>query len=675
MAKIITTLHPEGQKKDELYPNILPENIPDNSITSNKLIDELLTGTPKYVGTSSDILTLSENKGVAVATDNGYWYYWDGKQYVSSGKLYQATLLADDYVKLININEDAILGLGYSLIDINYNIGTLNTSTGAIESNNNYLYTDLISSKSLLYLRRILAVDSSNNIDIVCFKYNKNDNSFIGWSDLFNCLEQGNDKVFNVGEVNIRLRFNFTNLRDFTNTSYYNFVTSRFKLYMYNNYYYDNIDSKFLTINDKLKNNDIIYNRPNSFKKESYYIPEKRYDYNTILKSRIDINISRNGSKWGTDFNIKQHIIQRENGVTVYLSPNGSDDNDGLTLNNPKLTLESALSVNNVLTIILESGIYYQGVNFTSGLIINQDVNIICNGYCYFSSGDKITYTDLGNNYYLIPNGVTGSPRMFIDLETMKDLTFVNSTANMDFYTFYRGSSGCIVKLPYEPTNDRIVRTTNTNPIQISSNCYLEGICFLGFYQGLNIISDDKNVYINECKFLYSRNNGLRVLGSNVYCYRCEASYNYLDGFNYHVNNTYVPCSLEIECEAKYNGYLNVDDTSYSNNGSTTHYGGKAIRLNCNYSLCKGGVIADHTAMSFNFGCVSYCSTCYVENVPYNNTSIECISSSIMYLLDCALYGSKYQLSMVESNGIINTNIEYVSIYKQDNTETINIIE
>lgn len=54
------------------------------------LIKNLVGGEPRYVNTSNNILSLTSNKGVAVATDNGHWYYWDGTQYVDGG-VYQAT--------------------------------------------------------------------------------------------------------------------------------------------------------------------------------------------------------------------------------------------------------------------------------------------------------------------------------------------------------------------------------------------------------------------------------------------------------------------------------------------------------------------------------------------------------------------------------------------------------
>ena len=53
--------------------------------TQRNLINNLIGGEPRYVNTSSNILALTSNQGVAVGTDTGHWYYWDGTQYVDGG--------------------------------------------------------------------------------------------------------------------------------------------------------------------------------------------------------------------------------------------------------------------------------------------------------------------------------------------------------------------------------------------------------------------------------------------------------------------------------------------------------------------------------------------------------------------------------------------------------------
>ena len=92
---IITNLHPDNDPNTNLYPNIKKENIPNKSISTDKLDDNVLSliGSLKPSGTdtSTNILAFTSNKGIYVATDNGHWYYWNGAKYVDSGMLYQSS--------------------------------------------------------------------------------------------------------------------------------------------------------------------------------------------------------------------------------------------------------------------------------------------------------------------------------------------------------------------------------------------------------------------------------------------------------------------------------------------------------------------------------------------------------------------------------------------------------
>lgn len=115
MSDIITTLHPQNDEDINLYPNIKKENIPNKAIDKSKLDDDVnnefeeihsdITTLendintigrlyPSGVDTSAHILAFTENKGIYIGSDTGYWYYWNGTQYVSGG-VYQATQIAD----------------------------------------------------------------------------------------------------------------------------------------------------------------------------------------------------------------------------------------------------------------------------------------------------------------------------------------------------------------------------------------------------------------------------------------------------------------------------------------------------------------------------------------------------------------------------------------------------
>lgn len=60
MADIITTLHPENQAQDNLYPNIKPENIPPQAITGDRLAQGSVT-TEKMVDGTVTADKLAEN--------------------------------------------------------------------------------------------------------------------------------------------------------------------------------------------------------------------------------------------------------------------------------------------------------------------------------------------------------------------------------------------------------------------------------------------------------------------------------------------------------------------------------------------------------------------------------------------------------------------------------------
>lgn len=127
MTDIITTLHPENDENTNLYPNIKKQNIPDGSVDYIKLADDiksLLNSVnelhPSGVETSDVILAFTENKGIYIGSDTGYWYYWNGTQYVSGGD-YQATAVADGSVDYYKLDENL-----RNVFDVSPNLLNLN---------------------------------------------------------------------------------------------------------------------------------------------------------------------------------------------------------------------------------------------------------------------------------------------------------------------------------------------------------------------------------------------------------------------------------------------------------------------------------------------------------------------------------------------------------------------
>ena len=133
MADIITNLHPDNDPNTNLYPNIKKENIPNKSINTNKLDDDVLSliGSLKPSGTdtSTNILAFTSNKGIYVATDNGHWYYWNGSAYANGG-VYQSS----EDIKQIKEDLSQLIGRTKNLLDESgFTNGTIysNGTTGA----------------------------------------------------------------------------------------------------------------------------------------------------------------------------------------------------------------------------------------------------------------------------------------------------------------------------------------------------------------------------------------------------------------------------------------------------------------------------------------------------------------------------------------------------------------
>lgn len=122
---IITNLHPDNDPNTNLYPNIKKQNIPNKSIDTSKLDDNVISLIgelkPSGTDTSTNILAFTSNKGIYVATDTGHWYYWNGSVYADGG-VYQSSedikQIKEDLANLsddIEENENAIFNVEKSV--------------------------------------------------------------------------------------------------------------------------------------------------------------------------------------------------------------------------------------------------------------------------------------------------------------------------------------------------------------------------------------------------------------------------------------------------------------------------------------------------------------------------------------------------------------------------------
>lgn len=273
---------------------------------------------------------------------------------------------------------------------------------------------------------------------------------------------------------------------------------------------------------------------------------------------------------------------------TIYMSPSGNDANSGDIPTSPKKTLASALE-SNPNTIILLAGTYTAGTHFSNGQTLSN-INI-------FGFGD-VTIDNNGGN----PLNIVGS--IFI-----KGIKFVNGN---------RGS----------------LRT------------YIENTTSKCTYIECEFNSSLVDAPIGSAQSL----GGLRIQGGTHYIYKCGASNNGYDGFNYHTapdnsaGNANSPHVVEVECF----GYMNGANNSYeSDNCSTAHDRTKIVRLNCEYGFSHGGIVADvHPGTeSYNIGCTVFSAIALDENKKEYQANFFAATHAVMHLLGCKSSGSRYDIS------------------------------
>lgn len=323
-----------------------------------------------------------------------------------------------------------------------------------------------------------------------------------------------------------------------------------------------------------------------------------------IKKLRLDIVSRANipiyqieDSVYLTAFDPMANIL--ESTKTVYISPLGTDDNDGRTPKSPMKTIEGAMKFN-PNTLILLNGVYEAGVNFKSGHELKQ-INMIGMGDVVVDNMSKEPMVVSGNVYIeniKFVNGSFGSLRSYIT-DTVSVATYVNCKFNSS----------------------------------IADNADVTKANSLG---------------------------GLRLQGGTHYVYRCEASNNGFDGFSYHSapddasGNSFVPHVAEIECVAYNNG---SDNLYYSNNATTAHDGAKVVRLNGRYGVCHGPIVADvhPNTVTYNIGCQAFCSQGQDGNTEFESNYFVG-SGATSYLIGCKSFGSTYDVSVLGNSRIYSDN-------------------
>lgn len=146
---------------------------------------------------------------------------------------------------------------------------------------------------------------------------------------------------------------------------------------------------------------------------------------------KAECAIKKQGNTYFASYN--KHFVEIQNGVVVFIKPDGDHNADGLTVLTPLKTISEAMSVANVQTVVFLDGIYTAGVNFFAGETINKPINFVASGNVTIDNGTgdpikfkKSMYCDGihfkgGNNTVIVEIGAD-------DVSYFENCTFSDST-------------------------------------------------------------------------------------------------------------------------------------------------------------------------------------------------------------------------------------------------------
>ncbi|MCD8832767.1 phage baseplate upper protein [Staphylococcus arlettae] len=395
----------------------------------------------------------------------------------------------------------------------------------------------------------------------------------------------------------------------------------------------ENNDSDIVPINLPL-----VYKQPKNFLLKDHVLNGKIYtDGNGKYQANIDLSTFKNNG-----------------GVTYYVSGSGSDENNG-TRDSPLKKISTALSKEDVGTIMIDGKYDYYRDSFGDSLSkIDKSINIIgYNGKPKLIATDKLQYSTLENYVKKVRkkyiNRVIDLNNFddvgdYLELTKMTSLDDVKNTNNswfIDSDTLYiNGESDSLVSL----INKDLLRINGNHKI------YLQNLELIGGSRNIRFQTSTGKLILKDIKASYSvqsNGNGIEMIGGSYsISENVEVSQSMMDGFNYHVGaNGELPYFIEINCIGRDNGFEKGTSGQKSNNGSTAHDGVKGIRLNGIYTRNDGGNIADvneHTH-TLNLGC--NISESYQ---PY----IAIVSEADVYLEFCKVYGNETAIKVAKNGNL-----------------------
>ncbi|MBE0696939.1 MAG: hypothetical protein IH586_08445, partial [Anaerolineaceae bacterium] len=303
---------------------------------------------------------------------------------------------------------------------------------------------------------------------------------------------------------------------------------------------------------------------------------------------------------------------------TYYVSKDGNDGNSGADWANAKRNIHALWALGDYDRIIIGPGVYdrtdgWQGLDCTrSCAIIGEgDVAITAHqpGLSWaLTAAQTYTYqTTRASSQWIFDRAVLDGKSNYTRYALKTSIAEVEASAG----SFWISGSTVYVHTVNNraPDADILVMLNAYNGDCLGNiTVYMENIKFYGgsttFRHQSNATEQTPKLYLKHCQFKYSgSSNGLSLLGiSEAILVDCLADGNFLDGFNYHAQNSILPKAIEILCVGRNNGKAGDAD-----NGSRIHDGGSIVRLMGDYHGNLGPNLVESAALeSWNLGCKAH---------------------------------------------------------------------
>jgi hypothetical protein len=353
------------------------------------------------------------------------------------------------------------------------------------------------------------------------------------------------------------------------------------------------------------------------------------------------VNVYRtSGGTYYTDYDPTPFLIEGEPGVTtMYVdSATGNNSNPG-TAALPKATLLAASNMGRQAKLLIKArGTFNIGV--TSQLQVGHDELVveawggdICVITTEAHSSAPLVWTDEGGGVWSAPapsasfNSI--APYLGTDVDALVKYPLAASLVACQATpgTYFRVTSPSIRHYVHtidgtSPATGHTIYAANGSAqlVNWGSFSYAQTIGFYGvdFRGGVSALRMEgtsafaKRMHLVNCFFKHGSSSAAMqwmggVTDGVVISYGCTAGPSDFDCFSYHTSNgsnngTPVPNAIEINCTGTGAGKF-----TGANQGSTTHFGGKVLRVNGTYSNNQHDQVADVGAgtRSWNVGCTA----------------------------------------------------------------------